>query len=67
MKRRLTLTSEHLTELTSTDLAGIAGGQELPTLKYCPMTGVYPTIERSCPSVNDCIYIEHTPLCPTTL
>lgn len=64
MKRRLTLKSEHLTELTRTDLAGIAGGiQEIPTRKC--FTGVYPTINTPCPTVQECWAIERTPLCPT--
>ena len=64
MKRRLTLRSEHLTELTRTDLAAIAGAaQDLPTQKC--FTGVYPTINTPCPTVQDCFEIRQTPLCPT--
>ena len=66
MKRRLTLKSEHLTELTRTDLAGIAGAVQPGTLREC-MTGFYPTLERPCESVQPCIVVDQTPLCPTTL
>jgi hypothetical protein len=39
MPRRLTLRAEHLAELSTDDLASVAGG--LPT---SPCTGAYPTI-----------------------
>lgn len=66
MTRRLTLTSERLTELTEVDLAAVGGGYQLPTLRAC-LTGVYPTLDRPCPTQETCFDIEHTPLCPTTL
>lgn len=72
MKRRLTLKSETLTELTDAEMAALAGGYALPTEKC--FTGIYPsinapcpTIEAHCPSVQPCIAIERTPLCPTEL
>lgn len=64
MKRRLSLKSEHLTELTPNDLSAIAGGiQELPT-RRC-FTPAYPTLHHPCPTLDGaCIAIEYTPLCP---
>lgn len=63
MKRRLTLKGETLTELTRTDLAGIAGGiQEIPTRKC--FTAVYPTINTPCLTVQTCA-IDLSPICPT--
>ena len=56
MKRRLTLKSEHLTELTGSELSAVAGG--LAT-ERC-FTGVYPTINTPCPT-TDCIYIGQIP------
>ena len=47
MKRRLSLKSEHLSELTSGELTAVAGAGSL--------TGVYPTINTPCPSVQECI------------
>ena len=65
MKRRLSLKSEHLTELTRTDLAGVAGGiQEIPTRKC--FTAVYPTINTPCRTVDDCWAVDLTPICPAT-
>lgn len=46
MKRRLTLRSEHLAELTSDELTGVAGASV-----------AYLTIHRPCPTVQECIYI----------
>ena len=59
MKRTLALKAEHLTELSTADLAQVAGGALYPTLdRPCPtvdyacptldscMTGVYPTLDR---------------------
>jgi hypothetical protein len=46
MNRRLTIKRETLTELSSTELVAVAGGQDAKTL-IC-LTGYYPTIERNC-------------------
>jgi len=50
--RRLTLKSEHLTELTNAELHVVAGGQatqtcERPTIDRC-LTGYYPSINAPC-------------------
>ena len=65
MNRRLTLKREQLAPLTPNDLAAVGGGQELQSFPC--LTGVYPTINTPCPTVQECIYINRTPLCPTEL
>ena len=65
MNRRLTLKREQLAALTSDDLAAVGGGQEIQSFPC--LTGYYPTIERPCESVQPCIYIDQTPLCPTEI
>ena len=62
MKRRLVLRSEHLTELTDAEMTALAGGQDLPSY-HC--TGYYLTLNAPCPTVQECIAIRQTPLCPT--
>ena len=49
MNRRLTIKRETLTELSSTELVAVAGGQDAKSL-LC-LTGYYPTIERECLTV----------------
>ena len=63
MKRRLTLKSEHLTELTTAEMSAVGAAQGLPTLDC--ITPIILTIDTPCPTVQPCIYIERTPLCPT--
>lgn len=72
MKRRLSLNSEYLTELTSAEMTAVAGAY--PDLTGKCFTGMYPSINMPCPTleavcdtVQNCIAIERTPLCPTTL
>jgi hypothetical protein len=70
MKRRLTLKSEHLTELTSAEMSLVAGGKpDIPSLDNRCLTGMYPSINMPCPTIEaQCpIAIERTPLCPTEL
>lgn len=51
MKRTLALRGETLTELSATELAVVAGGQQaVPTIYECPLSGPYPTLP-----VADCI------------
>lgn len=71
MNRRLTLKSEYLAELTDAEMAAVAGAYQVPPTEKC-FTGMYPsinmpcpTIEAVCPSVQPCIDIQQTPLCPT--
>ncbi|HEV2889841.1 MAG TPA: hypothetical protein VGX28_05645 [Frankiaceae bacterium] len=71
MKRRLTLKSEHLTELTSAEMAAVAGAYKELQTGEC-FTGIYPsinwpcpTIQANCPSVQACVAIEYTVLCTT--
>lgn len=53
MKRRLTLKSEHLSELTAGELTAVLGGAlptkdcERPTIDRC-LTGYYPSINAPC-------------------
>jgi len=54
MKRRLTLRSETLVELSTDELNGLAGGQqaitqycEKPTIDRC-LTGYYPSLNAPC-------------------
>ena len=65
MQRRLALTRERLTELTTSEMEALAGAA-LPT-QNC--TGYYMTINARCPSINDCIAIGAIPSvnspCPT--
>ncbi|HEX8002031.1 MAG TPA: hypothetical protein VF519_04985 [Mycobacteriales bacterium] len=64
MTRRLTLKSELLAELTSTELAAVAGGyRELPTVDHC-LTGIYPSLNYPCPT-EECIEINQTFFCTT--
>jgi len=43
--RTLHLKKETLAELDASELAGILGGaQEIPTLRECPLTGLWPTL-----------------------
>ena len=64
MKRRLALKSEYVSELTTNELASIAGGAT-----YGCFTGYYPTINAPCPTVDDCIAVGAIPSvnspCPT--
>lgn len=46
MTRRLTVKRETLTELTSTELGVVAGGQDFATVPC--LTGHYPTINYNC-------------------
>ena len=46
MNRRLTIKRETLTELSSTELGIVAGGQDYESL-VC-LTGYYPTINYNC-------------------
>jgi hypothetical protein len=50
MKRRLSLHSEHLAELTPNELGAIVGGPQDPKSLVC-LTGVYPTINYDCTEV----------------
>jgi len=65
MKRRLALKSEYLAPLSPDELSSVAGGVSLGCL-----TGVYPTLNTPCPSVNDCVAVGAIPSynreCPTT-
>jgi hypothetical protein len=65
MKRSLALKSEYLAPLTSDELSSVAGGAT-----YGCLTGVYPTLNTPCPTVNECIVIGAIPsvnrACPTT-
>lgn len=45
--RKLTLKTEHLSELSSAELTAVQGGQEIPKSLPC-LTGVYPTINYDC-------------------
>lgn len=65
MNRRLTLKREQLAPLTSNDLSVVGVAQGLHTIPC--LTGVYPTIDRPCPTVQECWAIRETPLCPTEL
>lgn len=56
MQRRLALKSERLSELTSNELASVAGG----VTGGC-LTGVYPTFDRPCPSLQECIELGPIP------
>ena len=47
--RRLSLKSEHLTELTAGELGAIAGGNDTKTV-LC-LTGQYPTLAADCTRV----------------
>ena len=56
MTRTLTLRTERLTELSTAELAAVAGGQDqgIPTQQYC--TGYYPSLNAPCThTVLDCI------------
>ncbi len=48
--KRLTLHSEHLSDLSTDELASVAGGATVVCL-----TGVYPTIDRPCLSEDVCL------------
>lgn len=48
MKRRLALRSEYLAPLSADELLSVAGGVSI-------LTGVYPTVDRECPTVQACI------------
>ena len=52
MQRRLALTRERLTELTTSEMEALAGAA-LPT-QYC--TGYYaiPSLNRPCPTLDGC-------------
>lgn len=63
MNRRLTLKRENLAELTTAEMAAVAGAQDFASIPC--LTGVYPTIDRPCPTVQECFEIRQTPLCPT--
>jgi len=52
MKRRLALKSEYVSELTTNELASVAGGATTDCF-----TGYYPTINAPCPTVQDCFVI----------
>ena len=54
--KRLALKSEYVSELTSQDLASVAGG-----VTGACFTGVYPTFDRPCPSVQECIDVAPLP------
>jgi hypothetical protein len=54
MKRHLSLKSEYLAPLTSGELSNVFAAGSL--------TGVYPTINRDCPTVQPCA---NTRACPT--
>lgn len=62
MKRSLALKSEYLSELTTGELSAVAAAGSL--------TGVYPTLDRPCPTLNGCIDVAPLPSvnapCPTT-
>jgi len=62
VNRRLTLKREQLAPLAPNDLSAVvaAYGQGVQSL-----TGVYPTLNTPCPTVQECI--RETPLCPTEL
>lgn len=47
MKRALALKSEYVSELTTDELAAVGGAGSL--------TGVYPTFDRPCPSIPECV------------
>lgn len=52
MKRRLTLKSEHLSELSAGELGAVHGGAltntcERPTIDRC-LTGYYPSLNAPC-------------------
>lgn len=65
MKRRLALKSEYLSELTTRELTAVAGG-----VTGACFTGVYPTFDRPCPTLDGCFAIGAIPSvnreCPTT-
>lgn len=50
MTRRLVLRRETLADLSAAELAGVAGGQLVPTWDVCPLTGPYQTLP-----VRDCV------------
>ncbi|HEX8002028.1 MAG TPA: hypothetical protein VF519_04970 [Mycobacteriales bacterium] len=52
MKRRLALRAEHLTDLTTDELANVAAGQQV-TLPTQRCTGYYPSLNAPCPT-TDC-------------
>lgn len=54
--KRLALKSEYLSELTNLELASVAGG-----VTGACFTGVYPTFDRPCPSVQACIDVGPIP------
>jgi len=64
MKRRLSLKSEHLADLTPNDLASVAGGTTTDLL-----TGYYPSINAPCVSERVCLQVAALPTlrtpCPT--
>jgi hypothetical protein len=68
MKRRLSLKSEHLTQLTPDVLASVAGAApptrdcEVPSIDYRCLTGMYPSINEPC-SLTECIEIRQTLVC----
>ncbi|HEX8002027.1 MAG TPA: hypothetical protein VF519_04965 [Mycobacteriales bacterium] len=49
MTRRLVLAREHLAELTTDELAGVAAAQQVP-LPTQVCTGYYPSINAPCPT-----------------
>ena len=70
MNRRLTLKREHLTELSTAEMAAVAGGYpNLPSIHDRCLTGMYPSINMPCPTIDEScpVAINKTPLCPTEL
>ena len=62
--KRLTLKSEHLSDLSSAELGAVAGGAG--SLADC-LTGMYPSINVDCPIDNSkAICYQVTRDCPTT-
>jgi hypothetical protein len=61
--KRLTLKSEYLAELSSSELVAVAGGAR--TLADC-LTGMYPSVNVQCPADNtQVICYQVTNKCPT--
>ena len=57
MKRHLTLKSEYLAPLTTNELSMVAGAA---ATTQC-FTGIYPSINRPCPTLDECIAIGEIP------
>ncbi|HEV2889839.1 MAG TPA: hypothetical protein VGX28_05635 [Frankiaceae bacterium] len=57
MKRRLALHSEYLSDLSTTELASVAGGIQSDGC----MTGVYPTLNTPCNTDKVCLAVDRIP------